>query len=169
MLGRARLPLPVLFGIAAAMSAPAGAVTQNATVNANVVRPLTLTSQQNLDLGTITLGPGTWSGATVGISKVGVFACDPKLICTGAPMPARYKVTGSNKMVVLITAPNVTLVNQADATQKLTLVVDNPGQVTLTSSGEPGVNFNLGGSIALSSTTVTGTYSGTFQVSVDYQ
>lgn len=169
MLGRTRLPLTVLFGIAAAISAPASAVTQNASVSANVVRPLTLSSLQNLDLGTITLAPGTWTAATVGISKTGVFTCDPRLICTGAPMPAQYKVTGSNKMVVLITAPNVTLVNQNDASQTLTLVVDNPRQVTLTSSGEPGVNFNLGGSISLSSTTATGTYSGTFQVSVDYQ
>jgi spore coat protein U-like protein len=61
------------------------------------------------------------------------------------------------------------MVNQADPTKSLTLVVDNPGQVTLTSSGEPGNNFSLGGSITLDSTTATGTYTGTFQVTVDYQ
>jgi len=167
MAGRIRLPLLFLF--MGAVSARANAVTQNASVSANVVRPLTLVSLQNLDLGTITLGLGTWSGAVARISSGGVFSCDPKLVCTGAPQVARYKVTGSNKMVVLITAPNVTLVNQADSTQTLTLVVDNPGQVTLTSSGEPGNNFDLGGSITLSSTTATGTYTGTFRVTVDYQ
>ena len=50
-----------------------------------------------------------------------------------------------------------------------TLVVDNPGQLVLTSSGEPGVNFDLGGSITLSSTAASGTYQGTFNVTVDYQ
>jgi hypothetical protein len=164
-----RLPLLVLFASSIAIGGPAGAVTQNASVNATVLRPLTLTSQQNLDLGTITLSLGTWSGATVGISRTGVFSCNVKVICTGAPQVARYKVTGSNKMVVRITAPNVTLVNQADPTKTLALVVDNPGSVTLTSSGEPGNSFNLGGSITLSSTTSTGTYTGTFQVTVDYQ
>lgn len=169
MVGRARLPLLIFVPLATAMATGAGAATQNATVNANVVRALTLTSLQDLDLGTITLGVGTWSGATVGISRTGAFSCSAKLICTGAPQVATYKVTGSNKMVVKITAPNVIMVNQADPSKSLTLVVDNPGQVTLTSSGEPGNNFNLGGSITLDSTTVTGTYSGTFQVTVDYQ
>jgi hypothetical protein len=47
--------------------------------------------------------------------------------------------------------------------------VDNPGSALLTNSGPPGTNFSLGGSISLSSTTVSGTYSGTFNVTVDYQ
>lgn len=169
MVGPVRLPLLGIAALGLAIAAPGRAATQNASVSANVVRPLTLTSLQGLDLGTITLGLGTWSGATVGISKSGAFSCSAKVICTGAPQVAIYKVTGSNKMVVRITAPNVTLVNQADPTQTLTLVVDNPGQVTLTSSGMPGNDFNLGGSITLSSSTPTGTYSGTFQVTVDYQ
>lgn len=159
----------LLLPLIAALPQPAVAVTQNASVNASVIKPLTLTSLQNLDLGTITLGLGTWSGATVGISRTGAFSCDAKLVCTGAPQVARYNVTGTNKMVVLITAPNVTLVNQSDATQTLTLVVDKPASVALTSSGAPGNNFDLGGTISLSSTTTTGTYSGTFQVTVDYQ
>ena len=169
MVSRARLPLLILILLGSLKAAPAAAVTQNALVTASVSKPLTLTSLQNLDLGTITLGLGIWSTATVGIARTGVFTCNSNLICTGAPLVARYNVTGGNKSVVLITAPNVTLVNQSDPTQTLTLVVDNPGQVTLTSSGAPGSNFDLGGSVTLSSTTATGTYTGTFQVTVDYQ
>jgi hypothetical protein len=157
------------LALAAGEAGPAAAATQNATVTANVVRPLTLTSVQNLDLGTITLGLGTWSDAVVGISQAGAFSCSTDVVCTGAPQVAKYKVTGSNKMVVLISAPNVTLVDAADPTQKLTLVVDSPKQVTLTSSGEPGVTFPIGGSITISSTTATGDYTGTFDVTVDYQ
>jgi hypothetical protein len=146
------------------------AVTQNASVKATVLKPLTLASVQNLDLGTITLKPGTWSGATVGISRAGVFSCaNPNLICSGVATVARYNVTGTNNQVVKITAPNVTLVNQTDATKVLTMTVDSPGSVTLPSSGVKGINFDLGGSITLSSTTATGDYSGTFQVTVDYQ
>ena len=169
MAKRARLPLLPAILFAAAIPAPALAATQNVTVNATVVRPLTLTSQQDLDLGSITLTLGSWSAATVGISRAGIFSCDTNVICSGAPQVARYKVTGTNKMVVRITAPNVTLVNQADASKTLVLTVDNPGQVTLTSSGEPGNTFTLGGSITLSPTTAQGDYSGTFNVTVDYQ
>jgi hypothetical protein len=148
----------------------APAATQNAQVTANIVKPLTLTSLQNLDLGTITLNLGTWSGATVGISRAGVFSCNAaQLVCTGVPQVARYKVTGTNKQSVTISAPNVTLVNQGDPSKTLTLVVDGPAQLQLTTSGEPGSNFDLGGSLTLSSTTATGTYQGSFNVTVDYQ
>jgi spore coat protein U-like protein len=170
MTSHARHFLLVLAGCGAICASPARAVTQNASVKATVVKPLTLSSLQNLDLGTITLQPGVWSGATVGISRNGVLSCgNSDVICSGLAQPASYKVTGSNKQVVLISAPAVTLVNQSDPTQTLSMIVDNPGQVMLTSSGEPGITFNLGGSIKLDSTTATGTYSGTFNVTVDYQ
>ena len=78
-------------------------------------------------------------------------------------------MTGTNKQNVTISAPNVTLINQSDPTKTLTLVVDSPTQITLTSSGEPGLNFDLGGSLALAPTTASGTYQGTFSVTVDYQ
>jgi hypothetical protein len=162
---------PLALGLYAAMAAQsAAAATQVAAVNANVVKPLTLTWVQDLDLGTITLNPGTWSGATVGISRTGVFSCaNPNLICTGPVQVAKYNVVGTNKGVVTISAPNVILVNQADTSQTLTLLVDRPASVTLTNSGQPGITFSLGGTITLSSSTASGDYKGTFNVTVDYQ
>ena len=169
MMRLARLPLLLSFIVGGLAPQRAAAVTQNASVTAKVVKPLTLVAKQDLDLGTITLRPGAWSGATVGISRNVAFSCNANVICSGAPQVALYKVTGSNKMVVLITAPNVTMVNQNDPSKTLTLTVDSPGQVTLTSSGEPGVTFPIGGSISLSSTTTEGNYSGAFNVTVNYQ
>jgi hypothetical protein len=140
-----------------------------ATISAQVVKPLTLSWIQDLDLGTIVLAPGTWAGATVGISRTGVFSCtNANVTCSGATQVATYNMQGTNNQVAHITAPNVTLTNQSDSTQTLTLVVDNPGAVTFTNSGAPGVNFSLGGSIALSSSTAGGFYTGTFNVTVDY-
>jgi hypothetical protein len=162
--------LPILFvAAAAAFGAPANAVTQSASVNANVVKPLTLVAQQDLNLGTITLPPGAWSGATVGISRAGAFTCSAKVVCTGAPTAAAFNVTGSNRMTVLVTAPNVTLVNQSDSTKTLTLILDKPAQMTLPNSGNQGVQFNVGGSITVASTTASGIYQGTINVTVDYQ
>ena len=75
-------------------SAPPQAVTQSATVKVTVVKPLTLTALQNLDLGTITLAGGTWSNVTVGISRAGVLSCgNANVVCSGATAVARYKVT----------------------------------------------------------------------------
>ncbi len=159
----------IIFALAVSLvSAPARAAP-SVTVQANVVKPLILTWLQNLDLGSVVLGPGTWSGATVAISRSGVFSCtNPNLTCTGATQAAKYNISGSNNRTVFISSANVTLVNQGNPAKTLTLVVDNPGSVMLTNSGPPGTDFSLGGTITLSSTTEGGTYSGTFNVTVDY-
>lgn len=154
------------FGAAVpAAAAPGGSVT----IQASVIKPLTLTWLQNLDLGTIVLGTGTWSGATVAISRTGALSCtSPNLTCTGATAVARYNVTGTRGQVVRISAPNVTLVLQGDPARTLTLTVDSPGTVRLPNSGSRGVDFTLGGSLNLSSEVAGGTYVGTFNVTVDY-
>lgn len=157
--------LITLFGVAP----PARAATKVIPVSAKAVKPLTLSSVQDLQLGSIALGPGTWSKATIGISRTGTFSCaDPNLTCTGVPQVASFNVSGSNNEVVRIVAPNVTLTNQSDPTQTLTLVVDSPAAVTLENGGKKGTTFSLGGSITLSSTTAGGLYTGTFNVTVDY-
>lgn len=148
---------------------PARASTQVAQVNATVVKPLTIKWIQDLDLGTVVLGTGNWSGATIKLTRAGVFSCGAaNVTCTGATAVAMYNVTGSNNMTVRISAPDVTLVNQSDSTQTLTMSIDSPGSVVLTSSGAPGITFPLGGSITVSSTTAGGVYRGTFNVTVDY-
>lgn len=155
-----------------ALTAPSSeAIAANAVVkvNAKATKPLSLSRVQDLDLGTIVLAPGTWSGASVSISQAGVFRCtNPNTTCSGLAQAAAYTVSGSNNEVVRITAPNVTLTNQGDPTKTLTLVVDSPGTVTVDNGGKKGTTFNLGGSITLSSATAGGLYLGTFDVTVDY-
>jgi hypothetical protein len=163
-----------LLGLALASWAMLGAVpalseSKVVTISATVTKPLTLIWVQNLDLGSITLGPGSWSGAIVGISRSGAFNCaSANLTCTGTSSVAQYQVTGSNNQVARISAPDVTLVNQSDPTRTLLLTVDSPGTVVLPNSGQPGAIFSLGGSLTLSSETMSGLYSGTFNVTVDY-
>jgi hypothetical protein len=146
-----------------------GPSDKNATATARVVKPLTLNWVQDLDLGTIVLGSGAWSGASVSISKAGVFACtNTNVTCSGATQEAKYKVTGTNNQTVQVNAPDVTLTNQNDNTKTLLLTVDNPGTLSLGNSGALGLTFGLGGSITVASTTTDGTYSGTFNVTVNY-
>ena len=150
-----------------AVAAPT-ASTPVAKARVAITKPLTLTFVQDLGLGTITVQNGSWSTTTVGITKAGVFSCGANVVCTGSRQVAKYNVAGTNNQVVTITAPNVTLVNQSNAAKTLTLTVDNPRTVTLNNSGNKGVDFDLGGSIVLSPSTLDGTYVGTFNVTVDY-
>jgi Domain of unknown function (DUF4402) len=166
----ARLLSLALVAGAALSASPAAAVTQTAAVSASVAKPLELVQVQDLDLGTVSLNPGSWSGATVSISQAGVRSCaNPNIVCSGTAQVAKYQVSGTNKMTVLIHAPNVTMVNQSDPSKTLTLVTDAPSQVTLPNSGIPGVVFSIGGTIALSGSTAGGDYRGTFNVTAEYQ
>jgi hypothetical protein len=154
---------------AAAFGSPASAASINATAKAKVVKPLTIESRQNLDFGTIMLGPGTWSGAVVRLSQDGTLTCPASVTCAGATSTAIYNVAGSQGEIVVISAPPVTMVNQADSTKTLTLTPDAPATVRLANSGNPGSNFNIGGAITVNSTTADGNYVGTFNVTADYQ
>jgi spore coat protein U-like protein len=152
-----------------AVAAPARAATVNAQVTASGVKPLILTKVQDLDFGSVTLGPGIWSNATISLSQAGVLSCaNANVTCTGATMVAQYNVQGSKQQAVQISAPNVTLVNQSDSSQTLTLVTDAPSSLILANNGFPGSNFSIGGSVSINSTTAAGTYVGTFNVTVDY-
>jgi len=144
----------------------ARAATISAPAKVNVVKPLVFTSKQNLDFGTILLGAAGTS--TVSLSMAGVLSCGTGLTCSGTPLPAIFNVQGSNGQVVRITAVASDLTNSTDGS-KLRFTPVAPASVTLTNSGAPGKDFNLGGSIAIPSTTTDGTYSGNIEVTADYQ
>lgn len=163
------------FGITAllvgllAVAPPARAATVTAQVTANGIKPLILAKVQDLDLGSVTLGPGVWSNATISLSQAGVLSCaSANVTCTGATAVATYNVQGSKQQPVNISCPNVTLVNQSDSSQTLTLVTSAPASLVLENNGFPGSNFSIGGSVTINSTTAAGTYVGTFNVTVDY-
>ena len=156
----------VLGLLGVAPLAPAQAAETTIRVGAKVVKSLTLTKKQDLDFGTVTLSgaPGTY---TVSISPLGVLSCPAGATCAGAPMQGIMNVQGSNNNTVRITVAAANLVNSADgSTIPFTPVA--PATLTLTNSGAPGHDFNIGGSIAIPST-ADGTYSGNIQVTVDYQ
>jgi len=160
----------VAFTATQAAAAPVSATT-DATAKARILRPLQLTSTQNLDLGIIVLsGAGAYT-ATVGIAKDGTtFNCDGgsgNVTCSGTHQAAIYNVSGTKSQPVTIAAGNVTLSDGAG--NNLTLTPDFNTTVNLTNSGAPGTNFNVGGSIQVANTTPDGVYTGTFAVTADYQ
>lgn len=157
----------------AATPASAAPITpdQNATATVRIVKPLTLTWVQNLNLGTVLMtGTGVWGGASVSLPYNGsaVTCTSTNISCSGAVQVAKYKVTGTNNQRVYITAPNFNLTNANDGATLLFTVDKGPGYVDLSNSGTVGVEFALGGAVTVASTTTDGVYTGTFDVTVDY-
>ena len=153
-------------------STPAAAVSPatQATATAKIFKPLTISSVQNLDFGVIVLTGASFSGEVVSISQAGALTCGSNpgvlLTCSGAPQQAKYHLVGTNNAVVTISSPGFNLTGPGT----LAFTSNAPATVNLGASGSTtGVDFSIGGSITLASTTPDGVYSGTFQVTADYQ
>jgi hypothetical protein len=149
-----------------AVAAPVSA-SPTASANVKILKPLLLKGLRNLDFGTIIVGAVVGTD-TVSITQAGVLTCGSggKLTCSGSPQSGQYNVQGTNNQVVTITTAASNLSN---GVQTLLFTPSAPANLTLTSSGIPGDNFNVGGSIGLTAATVEGLYTGVMTVTVDYQ
>jgi hypothetical protein len=158
-----------VLALTAAPATAASPPTQ-ATATAKIFKPLTISSVQNLDFGVIVLTGASFSGEVVSISQAGALTCGSNpgvlLTCTGTPQAAQYKLVGTNDAIVTISSPGFNLTGPGT----LAFTPNAPATVNLGATGaSTGVTFAIGGSITLSSTTPDGVYSGTFQVTADYQ
>jgi hypothetical protein len=153
-------------------ASPAAAVSPvtQATANAKIYRPLTISMVQNLDFGVIVLTGASFAGEVVSISQAGAVTCGTSpgvlLTCSGAPQAAKYHLVGTNNATVTVSSPGFNLTGPGT----LAFTSNAPATVNLGAAGSTtGVDFSIGGSITLASTTPDGTYSGTFAVTADYQ
>ncbi len=160
--------LAALAAVATVVATPAAAqvaASPKATARVNVVKPLTLAVEQNLDFGTVIVT----GNSTVTITQAGAGVCgvaaDVTCDFTGATA-ARYRVTGSNNQQVNITATGSNLTRVGGGT--IAFTPSAPASVTLPNSGATGETFNVGGSLALLASLPAGVYTGTVEVTVQY-
>jgi spore coat protein U-like protein len=159
-----------LIALALSSAVPLGharAASTTVQVSASVVKPLEFSVKRHLNFGEIILNSPVGT-STVSISMTGVVSCPAGLTCTGAAVPAILNVAGANRQTVRITTAASDLINSADGS-RLRFTPVGPASVTLTNSGHPGSDFNVGGSIAIPATTTDGVYVGTVEVTVQYQ
>jgi hypothetical protein len=151
-------------------ASPATAVSPltQATANAKIYKPLSISKVQNLDFGVIVLGSGAWAGEVVSISQAGALTCGggTNVTCSGSPQVAKYHLSGTNNAVATVSCPGFNLTGPGT----LAFTPNAPATVNLGASGlVTGVDFSIGGSITVASTTPDGVYTGNFLVTADYQ
>lgn len=158
---------------APAQAASLVSATPVAKAKVKILKGLTLVSNSDLDFGTVVLsGAGAWAGDTVSVDLAGAQTCTANLTCSGTTSAATYNVTGSNNAVVQITIPaSVTITNAALDTLSVATAhgLGAGSTITMPNSGNSGVDFEVGGSITLASTTPDGDYEGDMNVTADYQ
>jgi len=155
---------------ALALSTPAFAATSNtASANAtvNIVSPLSVVKNTDLNFGTIV---GPFAGEVVHVDSAGTRTCPVTLTCSGATVTAAsFTVSGTKSQGITLTLPSsVTLNGSVSGTLSVDLSGDEPAaSQTLNASGN--YTLNIGGKLTIPSGTVDGVYSNTFSVTANYQ
>lgn len=159
----AALAAAVAFVATPAVAAPVTPSNGNAKASVNVIKPLTLTSVDDMVFGDVTVLD---SGAVL-MDNAGNLTCSGGLTCAATGQAAKYNITGTNNQLVTVTAPDVVLTNTVTSTT-LNLRVDAPASVRLTNAGAPGTDFSFGGRIPIAASTQEGLYEGDLDVTVEY-
>ena len=150
--------------------------SQTTTSTGTIFQPIVLAKNSDLSFGTV-VRPAASTGTVV------IAAADGARTLTGAgalitgpgsqatPGRATYTVTGEGGQAFSITVPanfNMTRVGGSE-TLAVTLTSTATSGTLSGALGSAGtLAFGVGGSIPLANTTATGAYTGTFQVTVQY-
>ena len=152
-----------------AIATPAVAATTSAGTTVNIVRPVSISKILDMDFGTLSFAGFSGTRAIV-VSRTGALTCAADIVCTGVPKQARFNVQGTNKLVVNITYSGGTLgIAGSPGTETIPFTPDGPATITMINSGAPGLNFDVGGTLTISPTLPGGVYTGTMNVTADYQ
>ncbi len=161
---RAAVGAVALVGVAAftPSSAQAASATANATVD--IVAAIGLSKTADLDFGAVVPAAGA---DTVVISTAGARTCGATLTCTDTVTAAAFSVTGGNSLGYAITLPaSATLTSGGDSISVDTFTDSEGGTGTLDGSGND--SFTVGATLNVGAGQPAGTYTGTFDVTADY-
>ena len=164
MLKRTKFALLGVVAAAAMASTGAQAATQTATAQVNIVAAVTLAQNNALDLGIVATS-GT-AGTVVLPTGSDTRVCSTGVSCLGSALRGRFTVGGATSgYVVAINVPASTTLTSAGNNMVLTLT---PSMTSFTSTTTP-QTFFVGGSLAVGANQAAGTYTGSYNVSADYQ
>ena len=150
--------------VAALASTGANAATQTATAEVKIIAAVTLTQNVGLDLGTV--ASSAVAGTVALPTGSNTRTCSASVTCVGTATRGQFTVAGATATYnVGITVPASTSLTGAGAPMNLTLV---PSMTSFTSTGAAQI-FYVGGTLSVGANQVAGTYTGTYNVSADYQ
>jgi hypothetical protein len=161
------LRLAAVLALAAPVAVRA-APPQNAVGNANVVLPATITKLNDMDFGALTVttaGTAILDSGTDTITTTGGV-----LFAGGLPHAAQFAAVSPSKTVVRIRLPNkATTLTRIGGTETMTLDTWNiNGATTRNVVAKETIVFKVGGTLHVGANQVEGIYTGTFDVTINY-
>jgi Mat/Ecp fimbriae major subunit len=154
-----------VFAAAALSGTSAQAATASASATAKILTQVTVTKTADLDFGTIAIGT---SGGTVTVGNTDNRTCGAGLVCSASVVSAKFTVAGTASQNVGITAdPSVTLNRAGGGASMSATLATSASTATLSTGGA--ASFAVGGVLTVGGTQQAGDYTGTFNVTVNYQ
>jgi D-serine deaminase-like pyridoxal phosphate-dependent protein len=164
MLNKTKFALVGVVAAAAMASTGAQAATQTASAEVDIVAAVQLAQNDGLDFGVVA-SSGT-AGTVVLPTASNTRVCSAGVTCVGTALRGRFTVSGATTgYVVAINVPATTTLASGGNNMVLTLA---PSMTSFTSAGAPQIFF-VGGSLAVGANQAAGTYTGSYNVSADYQ
>lgn len=162
MLNKSKVALLGAFA-AAMVSTGANAATVSATAEVDILAPVTLTQTAGLDFGVVAAGAA--AGTVTLPNSSDTRTCSVGLACVGSAQRGAFAVTGASTYTIAITVAASTTLTGAGAPMVLAL---NSGAASVVATGLP-QTFFVGGTLTVGAAQTAGTYTGTYNVSADYQ
>lgn len=156
-----------LLGVAgvvvAGIAAPAHAETAQGDATVKILSAITVTKAADLNFGNVV---SSNAAATVSVGEDGTRTCGTGLNCYGTTTAGAFSVAGAagETVSVGIDTPTIQLSN---GTQSMAVALSTSTSA-LTLTGGVG-SFNVAGTLSVGANQAAGTYTGQYNVSVNYQ
>lgn len=153
-----------LLGAGPAIAAPASGA---ATASAQIVLPLSVINDRNLDFGLLSVnGAGT---ATINPATDALTVTGGIVRAGGAPISAKFTGSAAGLNLVFIRVPTSVTLTRSGGTETMLVnqFVIEGGAFRLFTT-RSGFDFRVGATLNVAATQVQGTYAGTYNVDVIY-
>lgn len=140
------------------------AVTLAANATATIKKALTITQVVPMAFATVAAPP---AGGTVTISSAGVIAPVTGFSFTGTPTASNFTVTGDPSTAVILSFANGSLTGPGTA-MTLQNFTSNPAIGSVSTGAGGTVDLKVGADLIVGSNQTSGSYAGTYNVTVSY-
>ena len=151
------------MAVAVTASGTAQAATVSADAKVTIVAAVTIAQNDGLDFGVVASSatPGSVTLPTASNTRT----CSAGLTCVGTALRGRFTVTATSGNTVRITVPTTATVTSGGNTMTIALA---PSMTSFSATAVPQV-FYVGGTLSVGANQAAGSYTGTYNVSADYQ
>jgi hypothetical protein len=143
----------------------AHAATASASASAEILIQVSISKTADLDFGSIAPDDINTDTVQVAANAAGTRTCGTNLTCADSTASAAFEVTGADGLTTDVTLdPSVTLTSGGNS---MTATLSGSAS-TLAMTGSA-VDYYVGGELTVTNNQAPGSYSGSFDVTIEYQ